>query len=236
MNRARANKTINLDAIFLPKRKRVLNAPLSVLNARPKKKKVEPKKKKVESPELDIEIPSMTKLQEAEEKGQIRVFACHTDTGKARVAVSWGEAIDGVKNPTVQAINSKSTLLGNLAEAEVRLRKDKTHVRKSLSDRLAEARARAGSKSATPKEKGTHHPSECTLACYMFTMHACLSLLFMHASHMHIHDCHLSHSAMAEIVKNLQEVIGIMCPSCKTNKNLMDALSRAIENAEKHVK
>ena len=34
--------------------------------------------------ELDIEIPTMQKLQEAEEKGQVRVFACHADIGKAR--------------------------------------------------------------------------------------------------------------------------------------------------------
>ena len=101
--------------------------------------------------ELDIDIPSMAKLQEAEEKGQIRVFACHTDVGKARVAVTWEDAIDGVDNPAVQVINAKSTLLDNLAEAEIRLRKDKTHVRKSLSDRLAAARARAGATSHAKK-------------------------------------------------------------------------------------
>ena len=57
---------------------------------------------------------------------------------------------------------------------------------------------------------------------------------------MHIHACHLTHSAMAEIIfKSLQEAIetiGLTCPSCKTNKNLMDSLSRALENAEKLMK
>ena len=57
---------------------------------------------------------------------------------------------------------------------------------------------------------------------------------------MHIHACHLTHSAMAEIIfKSLQEAIetiGLTCPSCKSNKNLMDSLSRALENAEKLMK
>ena len=77
---------------------------------------------------LDIEIPSVEKLQEAEDKGQVRVFACHTDIGTARVAVTFEDAIRGVKNPSVQVINAKSTLLDNLAEAEIRLHNDKTHV------------------------------------------------------------------------------------------------------------
>ena len=107
-------------------------------------------------PKLDIEIPSMEKLQEAEEKGQVRVFACHTGVGTARVAMSFEDAIKGAKNAAVQVINSKSTLLDNLADAEVRLRNDTTHVRKSMADRLAEARARAGAAShpkKTPSQK-----------------------------------------------------------------------------------
>ena len=100
---------------------------------------------------LEIEIPSVQKLQEAEDEGQVRVFACHTGIGKARVAMTFDDAIRGVKNASVQVINSKSTLLDNLAEAEVRLRKDKINVRKSLQDRLAEARARAGAESHAKK-------------------------------------------------------------------------------------
>ena len=45
---------------------------------------------------------------------------------------------------------------------------------------------------------------------------------------------------MAEIIfKSLQEAIdtiGLTCPSWKTKKNLMDSLSRALENAEKLMK
>ena len=51
--------------------------------------------------ELDIEIPTMQKLQEAKDKGQIRVFKCHTDIDKARVAVTFEDAIRGVKDPSV---------------------------------------------------------------------------------------------------------------------------------------
>ena len=108
---------------------------------------------------LDIEIPSVEKLQEAEDKGQVRVFACHTDIGTARVAVTFDDAIRGVKNPSVQVINAKSTLLDNLAEAEIRLRNDKTNVRKSMQDRLAEARARAGAASHAKKTAPAHKSS-----------------------------------------------------------------------------
>ena len=93
--------------------------------------------------------------------------------------------------------------------------------------------------SSSPVQQAAQQPSKCTLACYfcscilcqyMFAMHACLSLLL--ASCMLV-TCH-PHSAPAEIVlSSLQEVVGIMCPSCKSNKNLMDTLSRALENAEK---
>ena len=79
------------------------------------------------------------------------MYACQVTIGRARVALSFEEAIDGVKNPTVQVINAKSTLLDNLAEAEIRLRNDTTNVRKSMADRLAEARARAGSSSHSRK-------------------------------------------------------------------------------------
>ena len=102
--------------------------------------------------ELQIELPSMEQLEQKEKEGQIRVFACHTDIGTARIALSFDEAIAGVNNPAVQVINSKATLLDNLAEAEVRLRNDKMHVRKSIADRLAAARARAGASSHARKE------------------------------------------------------------------------------------
>ena len=44
--------------------------------------------------------------------------------------MTFDEAIAGVKNPAVQVINynSKSSLLDNLIEAEVRLHNDKMHV------------------------------------------------------------------------------------------------------------
>ena len=86
---------------------------------------------------------------DAEDEGQVCVFACHTDVGTARIALTFDKAIAGVKNPAVQVINSKSSLLDNLAEAEVRLRKDKQYVRKSLTDRLEEARARAQARRRT---------------------------------------------------------------------------------------
>ena len=94
--------------------------------------------------ELEIDIPTMEELQKAEEEGQVRVYACHTDIGKARITVAFDDAIAGVNNPAVQVVNSHSTLLDNLAEAEVRLKQDKMHVNKSLAYRLAEARKRVG--------------------------------------------------------------------------------------------
>ena len=97
--------------------------------------------------ELSIETPTTEELEKAEEEGKVRVYACHTDVGSARIAVSFEKAIEGVRNPEVQVVNSESTLLDNLAVAEVRLRTDVSGKRKSLSDRLAEARARAGAKS-----------------------------------------------------------------------------------------
>ena len=94
--------------------------------------------------ELTIETPSIEDLEEAESQGKVRVFACHTALGAARIALSFEKAIKDVKNAEVQVINSESTLLDNLAVVEVRLRKDMTGKHKSLADRLAEARARAG--------------------------------------------------------------------------------------------
>ena len=102
--------------------------------------------------ELEIELPTMEELQKAEEESQVRVYACHTDIGKARIALAFEDAIAGVNNPAVQVVNSHSTLLDNLAEAEVRLKNDKKHVKKSLADRLAAARKRAGASSHARKE------------------------------------------------------------------------------------
>ena len=100
---------------------------------------------------LSIETPSIEELEQAEADGKVRVFACHTDVGTARIAVSFDKAIANVRNPEVQVINSESTLLDNLAVAEVRLRADTSNKRKTLSDRLAEARARAGASSHAQK-------------------------------------------------------------------------------------
>ena len=66
------------------------------------------------------------------------------------MAVTFDEAIVGVKDPEVRFINSESSLLDNLAEAEVRLRRDKVNKKKTLTDRLAEARVRAGASSHEP--------------------------------------------------------------------------------------
>ena len=96
---------------------------------------------------LQIDSPSVQELEAAEADGKVRVFACHVAVGQARIALSFDAAIAGVSNPEVQVVNSEDTLLDNLAVAEVRLRKDKSIAKKSLSDRLAAARARAGSKS-----------------------------------------------------------------------------------------
>ena len=104
--------------------------------------------------DLAIETPSIEELEQAETDGKVRVFACHTGVGTARIAVTFDKAIVGVKNPEVQVINSESSLLDNLAVAEVRLRADKEGKRKTLSDRLAEARARAGAKSHAQKSSG----------------------------------------------------------------------------------
>ena len=95
--------------------------------------------------ELEIDTPSIEELEKAEEEGKVRVYACHTGIGSARIALSFEKAIEGVTNPEVQVVNSEATLLDNLAAAEVRLKA--AGKRKSLTDRLAEARARAGSKS-----------------------------------------------------------------------------------------
>lgn len=96
---------------------------------------------------LEIETPSFEELEQAEAKGQVRVFACHTDVGYARIALTFEKTIVNVNNPEVQVVNSESTLLDKLAVAEVRLRSDNSSKRKTLSDRLAEARARASARS-----------------------------------------------------------------------------------------
>ena len=96
---------------------------------------------------LKIDAPSIQELEAAEADGKVRVFACHVDVGQARIALSFDKAIAGVSNPEVQVVNSEETLLDNLAVAEVTLHKNKSIAKKSLSDRFAAARARAGSKS-----------------------------------------------------------------------------------------
>ena len=58
--------------------------------------------------------------------------------------MSFDKAIAGVSNAEVQVVNSESSLLDNLAKAEVRLRNDKQNAKRSIADRLAAARARAG--------------------------------------------------------------------------------------------
>ena len=95
--------------------------------------------------QLEIETPSIEELEKAEYEKKVRVFACHTGVGKARIALSFEKAIQGVKDAAVQVVNSESTLLDNLAVAEVRLRA--SGKRESIADRLAAARARAGAKS-----------------------------------------------------------------------------------------
>ena len=97
--------------------------------------------------ELSIDTPTTEELEKAEEDGKVRVYACHTGVGSARIAISFEKAIEGVRNPEVHVVNSESALLDNLAVAEVRLRSDVSGKRRSLSDRLADARARAGAKS-----------------------------------------------------------------------------------------
>ena len=99
--------------------------------------------------ELNIDTPSIEDLEKAEEEGKVRVFACHTGIGTARIALSFEDAIEKVKNAEVQVVNSEATLLDNLAVAEVRLRSDVKGKRKSVADRLAAARARAGSVTQT---------------------------------------------------------------------------------------
>ena len=114
--------------------------------------------------ELEIDMPSMGELEQAEAEGKVRVYACHTEVGKARIAVSFEKAIEDVNNPEVQVVNSETTLLDNLAVAEVRLRA--SGKRKSLSDRLAEARARAGARSHAHKSSGIPAPSISTSGAY----------------------------------------------------------------------
>ena len=89
----------------------------------------------------------MEELEQEEEEGKIRVYACHTGVGTARIALTFEQTIENVKNPEVQVINSEDTLVDNLVVAEVKLRKDVSGKRKTLSDRLAEARTKAGAKS-----------------------------------------------------------------------------------------
>ena len=105
--------------------------------------------------DLQIETPSMEQLETAETEGKIRVYACQTGVGTARIALSFEEAIDGVKNPEVQVINSEDALLDNLAVAEVRLRTDTKGKRKSIADRLKAARMRAGAQSHATKASTT---------------------------------------------------------------------------------
>ena len=63
-------------------------------------------------------------------------------------------AIQGVKDPTVILVNSETTLLDNLAAAEVRLRSDNEGKKKAIAVRLADARARAGASSHARKSAG----------------------------------------------------------------------------------
>ena len=86
--------------------------------------------------ELNIDTPSIDELEKAEGEGKVRVFACHTGVGTARIALSFEDAIEKVKNPEVQVVNSEATLLDNLAVTEVRLRSDVKGKRKSVADRL----------------------------------------------------------------------------------------------------
>ena len=64
---------------------------------------------------VKIDTPSIQELEAAEADGKVRVFACHTDVGQARIALLFDKAIAGVSNPEVQVVNSEATLLDNLA-------------------------------------------------------------------------------------------------------------------------
>ena len=119
-----------------------------------------------------IDTPSIADLEKAEEEGKVRVYACHTGVGSARIALTFEQAIDGVSNPAVQVVNSESNLLDNLAAAEVRLQA--AGRRKTLADRLAAARARAGSKShaKTSAVASFITQIECRIRCVRGGKHA----------------------------------------------------------------
>ena len=46
---------------------------------------------------LQIDTPSIEELEKAEEERKVRVFACHTGIGTARIALSFEDAIENVK-------------------------------------------------------------------------------------------------------------------------------------------
>ena len=97
-----------------------------------------------------VEFPPDADIVDAELAGQTRVFACQIDDNTAHIALTFDKAISGVNNPSVHVINAESTLLDNLAAAELRLQQSVE--KKSLAARLADARPRAAGKSHARKQ------------------------------------------------------------------------------------
>ena len=114
-----------------------------------------PTKTKVSSA-FELQSPSEAAIEKAWKAGKKRVFSCWLSDSKARVALSWEDAIAGIDEPEVRITASEDDLFGNIAKAERALELQRTPVTptKTVAQRLAEARKRLSSsepKSASVK-------------------------------------------------------------------------------------
>ena len=91
-----------------------------------------------------VDMPSDDQLERAEKLGVTRVFACKVHGSHIRIALSYEGATAGVEDPEVKSFFQKTTLIENLAEAELwanykRMKKEE----RSFKDRYTETRRNA---------------------------------------------------------------------------------------------
>ena len=96
---------------------------------------------------FELQSPSEAAIERAWKAGKKRVFSCWLSHSKARVALSWEDAIAGVEEPEVRVTASEDDLFANIAKAEYALQQQRTPVtpKKTVAQRLAEARKKMSS-------------------------------------------------------------------------------------------